>query len=162
MSEFTPDNWNTYRTRFLVRAKQLTKPFSFTDPLGREHHGRPGDYLVQSSNGLLRIAPREIFEDVYVVMEGDPERQEPKSPFGNQPAEHFPADSSYRQHAHLMALVEKQADLPELIQLIQCDTIYCDYLLTRTTYSSSVAIPEAVKSVVLRVPSTPENGILGR
>jgi hypothetical protein len=47
-----------------------------------------------------------------------------------------------------MALVEKQADLPELIQLIQCDTIYCDYLLTRTTYSSTVAIPEAEKSAV--------------
>jgi hypothetical protein len=47
-----------------------------------------------------------------------------------------------------MALVEKQADLPELTQLIQYDTIYWDSLLTRTTYSSSVAIPEAVKSVV--------------
>jgi hypothetical protein len=61
-----------------------------------------------------------------------------------------------------MALVEKQADLPELVQLIQCDTIYCDYLLTRTTYSSTVAIPEAVKSVVLGIPGTPKNGILGR
>ncbi len=63
------DDWNTYRTRFLVRAKQLTDPLTFTDPLGREHCGRPGDYLVHSTNGLLRIAPREIFEDVYVVLE---------------------------------------------------------------------------------------------
>ncbi len=63
-----PEDWNTYRTRFLVRAKQLTEPFNFTDPLGREHNGRPGDYLVQSSEGLLRIAPREIFEDIYVPM----------------------------------------------------------------------------------------------
>jgi hypothetical protein len=94
MSEFTPDDWNTYRTRFLVRAKQLTKPFSFTDPLGREHQGRPGDYLVQSSNGLLRIAPREIFEDVYVVMEHELEREEPKSPFGAQPARHFQPGSA--------------------------------------------------------------------
>lgn len=62
------DDWNTYRTRFLVRAKQLTDPLAFTDPLGREHIGRPGDYLVQSSEGLLRIAPREIFEDVYVPL----------------------------------------------------------------------------------------------
>jgi len=62
------DDWNTYRTRFLVRAKQLTEPLAFTDPLGREHRGRSGDYLVQSSEGLLRIAPREIFEDVYVPL----------------------------------------------------------------------------------------------
>jgi len=65
------DAWNTYRTRFLVRAKQLTEPLTFTDPLGREHHGKPGDYIVQSSEGLLRIAPREIFEDVYVALEPD-------------------------------------------------------------------------------------------
>jgi len=62
------DDWNTYRTRFLVRAKQLAEPLAFTDPLGREHRGCPGDYLVQSSEGLLRIAPREIFEDVYVPL----------------------------------------------------------------------------------------------
>jgi hypothetical protein len=62
------DDWNTYRTRFLVRAKQLTEPLTFIDPLGREHRGGPGDYLVRSSEGLLRIAPREIFEDVYVPL----------------------------------------------------------------------------------------------
>jgi hypothetical protein len=63
------DDWNTYRTRFLVRAKQLTDPLTFTDALGREHHGRAGDYLVHSSNGLLHVAPKEIFEDVYVILE---------------------------------------------------------------------------------------------
>jgi len=66
------EDWNVYRTRFLVRAKQLTQPLTFTDPLGREHRGSPGDYLVQSSEGLLRIAPREIFEDVYVTLEPQP------------------------------------------------------------------------------------------
>src|SRR5579863_1666223 len=80
MSESRSDSWNVYRTRFLVRAKQLTEPLTFTDPLGREHHGRPGDYLVHSSNGLLRIAPQEIFEDVYVLMT-KMERDEPKSPY---------------------------------------------------------------------------------
>jgi hypothetical protein len=65
------ESWSTYRTRFLVRAKQLTQSLTFTDPLGREHRGRPGDYLVQSSEGLLRIAPREIFEDIYVPMENE-------------------------------------------------------------------------------------------
>jgi len=63
-----PDVWKTYRTRFLVQAKQLTEPLTFTDVLGREHSGAAGDYLVQSSEGL-RVAPREIFEDVYVVFE---------------------------------------------------------------------------------------------
>ena len=78
-------SWNIYRTRFLVRAKQLTQPLAFTDPLGREHRGVPGDYLVQSSEGLLRIAPRAIFEDVYVPMESD--RSVSNQPLGT-PSEH--------------------------------------------------------------------------
>jgi hypothetical protein len=60
--------WKTYRTRFLVNAKQLTCSLSFTDSLGRQHSGRKGDYLVESSDGVLRIAPRHIFEDIYVSM----------------------------------------------------------------------------------------------
>ena len=60
--------WNVYRTRFLVKAKQLTQSLVFVDSLGREHRGRKGDYLVEWSDGLLRIAPRGIFEDVYVPM----------------------------------------------------------------------------------------------
>jgi len=68
-NESTSEDWNVYRTRFLVRAKQLTQPLSFKDSLGREHNGCAGDYLVQSSEGLFRIAPRAIFEDIYVVME---------------------------------------------------------------------------------------------
>ena len=70
--------WNTYRTRFLVRAQQLTEPVTFTDVLGREHHGNPGDYLVQSPHGL-RVAPREIFEDVYVLLRGEGEEVELRS-----------------------------------------------------------------------------------
>ena len=62
------DDWKTYRTRFVVRARQLTQPFAFTDPNGHEHHGRPGDYVIESREGL-RISRREIFEDVYVAME---------------------------------------------------------------------------------------------
>jgi hypothetical protein len=61
-------DWKTYRTRFLVKAKQLNSDLNFTDSLGRHHSGRRGDYLVESSDGLLRIAPQEIFEDVYVPM----------------------------------------------------------------------------------------------
>jgi hypothetical protein len=60
--------WITYRTRFLVKAKQLTTSLAFTDVLGRQHSGRKGDYLVESSDGVLRIAPRQIFEDIYVAL----------------------------------------------------------------------------------------------
>lgn len=61
--------WITYRTRFLVQAKQLTTSLTFTDALGRQHSGCKGDYLVESSNGSFGIAPRQIFEDVYVPLE---------------------------------------------------------------------------------------------
>jgi hypothetical protein len=89
-----PDDWNIYRTRFLVRARQLTQPLAFIDPLGREQRGSPGDYLVQSSEGLLRIAPREIFEDVYVLLQQPGQGQQSLSPanlapttnMDNQPA----------------------------------------------------------------------------
>lgn len=60
--------WQIYRTRFLIRAKQLLEPLIFVDALGREHCGQTGDYLVESSDGTRRIAPKEIFEDIYVAM----------------------------------------------------------------------------------------------
>jgi hypothetical protein len=76
------DVWKTYRTRFLVRAKQLAQPLVFTDSLGREHRGRAGDYIVQSSEGAFRIANREIFEDVYVTLEDAPGTTADPSPAG--------------------------------------------------------------------------------
>jgi hypothetical protein len=66
-------DWKTYRTRFLVKAKQLSCSLNFTDELGRQHSGRKGDYLVESSDGILRIAPRQIFEDIYVSMDAPQE-----------------------------------------------------------------------------------------
>jgi hypothetical protein len=60
--------WTVYRTRFLVRARQLTEPLVFTDPLGREQSGRPGDYLVESSDGIRRIITQPLFEDIYVPL----------------------------------------------------------------------------------------------
>ena len=68
-----PENWKTYRTRFLVQAKQLSSSLSFVDHLGRQHCGRKGDYLVESSDGVLSIAPRRIFEDIYVPMSALPQ-----------------------------------------------------------------------------------------
>jgi len=72
--------WNIYRTRFLINAKQLTQPFAFVDALGREHCGQAGDYLVESSDGSRRIAQRQIFEDIYVLM--GPVTAEPWPPIG--------------------------------------------------------------------------------
>jgi hypothetical protein len=63
------NDWQTYRTRFLVQAKQLTAPLRFFDSLGREHCGVAGDYLVETADGLRRIAPRGLFQDIYVPME---------------------------------------------------------------------------------------------
>jgi len=60
--------WTVYRTRFLVRARQLTEPLVFIDALGREQSGVPGDYLVESSDGISRIHSRAIFEDIYVPL----------------------------------------------------------------------------------------------
>jgi len=78
------DVWSTYRTRFLVRAQQLTEPMTFTDVLGREHHGNQGDYLVQSPHGL-RVAPREVFEDVYVLLKGEEVELPSPSSTGSNP-----------------------------------------------------------------------------
>jgi hypothetical protein len=60
--------WNIYRTRFLVRARQLTEPLVFIDSLGREHSGQPGDYLVENSNGIRRVITQALFEDIYVAL----------------------------------------------------------------------------------------------
>ncbi len=72
--------WITYRTRFLVKARQLASSLTFTDALGRRHSGRRGDYLVEFSDGVLRIVTREFFEDVYVPILDD--RAHPHSPLG--------------------------------------------------------------------------------
>jgi len=69
--------WKTYRTRFLVKAKQLSSSLSFVDHLGRQHCGRRGDYLVESCDGVLSIAPRQIFEDIYVAMAGGAPQESP-------------------------------------------------------------------------------------
>lgn len=66
------NSWNVYRTRFLVHARQLTDPLVFTDSLGREHSGQPGDYLVETSDGIRRITTHALFEDIYVLLASDP------------------------------------------------------------------------------------------
>jgi hypothetical protein len=80
--------WITYRTRFLVKAKQLTTSLTFTDVLGRQHSGRKGDYLVESSDGVLRIAPRQIFEDIYVPLLTSETEEQAQASQRNQSAPH--------------------------------------------------------------------------
>jgi hypothetical protein len=90
--------WITYRTRFLVNAKQLSTSLSFTDSLGRLHSGRKGDYLVESSDGVLRIAPRQIFEDIYVPLL-EPETQGQRHmPQHETPQHAIPATVSLPTH----------------------------------------------------------------
>jgi hypothetical protein len=104
-------NWNVYCTRFLVHARQLTEPVAFTDPLGHEHVGRPGDYLVETSNGIRRIATKAFFEDTYVPVAPpqadsrdrdlrDRDLREPHAPdFGDGPSLR-PSQGENRPRAH--------------------------------------------------------------
>jgi len=62
------DEWNVYRSRFLIRAKRLKAPLVFVDAMGQEHRGKKGDYLVESCSGLQRIWPRKLFEDAHVLL----------------------------------------------------------------------------------------------
>jgi hypothetical protein len=104
MKATTP--WITYRTRFLVKAKQLTTSLTFTDALGRQHSGCNGDYLVESSDGVLRIAPRQIFEDIYVPLlatEG-PEQVDTDIFLENSPQ---PESSRYQDSANIPLPVRK-------------------------------------------------------
>ncbi len=71
------DEWKIYRTRFLIRARQLTEPIAFIDALGREHRGETGDYLVESSDGTMRVTAKAIFEDIYVAMTSTYPNQRP-------------------------------------------------------------------------------------
>ncbi len=64
--------WNIYRTRFLVRARQLTEPLAFIDSFGREHSGQSGDYVVETCGGIRRITSRALFEDIYVPLAPEP------------------------------------------------------------------------------------------
>jgi hypothetical protein len=93
--------WITYRTRFLVQAKQLATSLTFTDVLGRQHSGRKGDYLVESSDGVLRIAPRQIFEDIYVPL---PAGETPEQTTAPQRPEAPPRYESLRQRATTLSL----------------------------------------------------------
>ncbi len=100
-----PVEWKTYRTRFLVKARQLSSSLSFVDHLGRRHSGRKGDYLVESCDGVLSIAPRQIFEDIYVAMSS----ADPSTP--DQPAIHSQLDSLPMSHVAIEPLeIERISD----------------------------------------------------
>jgi hypothetical protein len=109
--------WITYRTRFLIEAKQLSTSLTFIDLLGRRHSGRKGDYLVESSDGVLSIAPRQIFEDIYVPLQAgetlaqdDSTQEETTHPPSPSPRYATPPQTeTFRQ-----AETRRQRDLPTL------------------------------------------------
>jgi hypothetical protein len=65
-SERSSTAWQFYRPRSRVKARRLTKPLVFVDVFGHEHRGNTGDYLVEWSDGMFRIAPRELIEENYI------------------------------------------------------------------------------------------------
>jgi hypothetical protein len=104
--------WITYRTRFLVKARQLTTSLTFTDALGRHQCGRKGDYLVESAEGVLSIAPRQIFEDIYVPLQASetPGPDQTSSQPGTPPQyETSPCEKIYPQPQTL-----RQREIPTL------------------------------------------------
>jgi hypothetical protein len=84
--------WTVYRTRFLVRARQLTETLVFTDAFGREHSGRPGDYLVEYSDGMRRITTQALFEDIYVPLAQNDRRSGAPSAFARPVARAAPEE----------------------------------------------------------------------
>jgi hypothetical protein len=109
--------WITYRTRFLVKARQLSTSLNFTDVLGRQQCGRKGDYLVESTEGILSIAPRQIFEDIYVPLQaGDTPAPDETSTQLSKPPQYAtpPCGETYRDEPsrHLETL--RQRETPTL------------------------------------------------
>ena len=99
--------WTVYRTRFLVRARQLTAKLIFVDTWGREQSGAPGDYLVESSDGVTRITAQALFEDIYVPLL--PRLFLPAE--GNATAEDGPCD---RAEAPLKFVKDLSLSLPQV------------------------------------------------
>jgi hypothetical protein len=97
------EEWKSYRTRFLVNAKQLSSSLSFIDHLGRQHCGRKGDYLVESSDGVLSIAPRRIFEDIYTAM-----------PQQNESGHAETAEQETERTRHKTAMSERRIDMRQI------------------------------------------------
>ena len=105
------DSWITYRTRFLVKAKQLTTSLTFTDALGREHSGQKGDYLVEFSDGVRRIASREIFEDIYVPIMADQLQPQPNTRNSGKPTVRHSEDGQLFEQKSRNCLGENPAAL---------------------------------------------------
>jgi hypothetical protein len=109
--------WITYRTRFLIKAKQLSTSLTFVDLLGRHQSGRKGDYLVESADGVLSIAPRQIFEDIYVPLQASqtPDQEETAQELTTQepsPAQRY--ESQRENGTFQQAETKRQRELPTL------------------------------------------------
>jgi hypothetical protein len=108
--------WITYRTRFLIKAKQLSTSLTFVDFLGRHHSGRKGDYLVESADGVLSIAPRQIFEDIYVPLQaGETPAQEDTMKENTQQPSPEPQYANTSENQTLrQSETKRQREIPKL------------------------------------------------
>jgi hypothetical protein len=136
--------WLVYRTRFLVRARRLTRPLVFVDALGREHRGEKGDYLVKSAEGARSITPRKIFEDIYVAMgfsRASLSSLPASAPPSPRTADITRAPEAGETGSKGQAACGKSTAHRASRPLIAFDTICGDNVLTDPIYGSTVAIP---------------------
>ena len=139
------EEWKTYRTRFLVKAKQLGSSLSFVDHLGRQHCGRKGDYLVESSDGVLSIARRQIFEDIYVSMPL-PDESTSSSSVIDEP-------KLYNPRFEAIEVEEvKLAKAPAGHQAVDEATLTGHHALRRNMLSSDMATPDRAARVRRKLP----------
>jgi hypothetical protein len=139
------EEWKTYRTRFLVKAKQLSSSLSFVDHLGRQHCGRKGDYLVESSDGVLSIARRQIFQDIYVSMPLADESTSPSSVI----------DEPKLDNPRFVAIeVEevKLAEVPAVRHPVDGATLTGHNALRRNMLPSDMATPDRAARVRRKLP----------
>jgi hypothetical protein len=109
--------WITYRTRFLIKAKQLSTSLTFVDLLGRHQSGRKGDYLVESADGVLSIAPRQIFEDIYVPLQASQTPGQEDTPQELTMQQPIPApryESQRENETFQQAETKRQREIPTL------------------------------------------------
>ena len=135
--------WQVYRTRFLVRARRLTRPLVFVDALGREHRGEKDDYLVKSAEGARSIAPRKIFEDIYVAMgfSWAALALQASAPPSDRTADTSQAPEPVGARSKGQVPCGKPMAHRASRPLIAFDTICGDNVLTGPIYGSTVAIP---------------------
>ena len=64
--------WKRYRERpVIVNAVQMDMPFRVETQGGIMISGEPGDWLVESMKGMLRLCKDGVFQAVYEAVQGN-------------------------------------------------------------------------------------------